>query len=120
MDGPVVSNDVQKGGLKWYTVHVTLLSLFVQAQTQEMKQQHKYHPKLEVQQTTHEQTTQEQSTRKPVAPPAVTHPGVDEVNEDMMKKILGNLYKDKDYLERFLGENGKHNSCFNVQLNKDL
>jgi len=30
----------------------------------------------------------------------------DEVDETMMRQVLGRMYKDRDYLEKFLGETG--------------
>ena len=39
----------------------------------------------------------------PQAPPTE-----EEVDEDMMKQILGRMYADKDYLEKFLGETGQY------------
>ncbi|KAH3704455.1 hypothetical protein DPMN_079511 [Dreissena polymorpha] len=32
--------------------------------------------------------------------------GPEDVDENMMKQILGSMYKDRDYLEKLLGETG--------------
>ena len=34
-------------------------------------------------------------------------PKEEDVDNEMMKKILGQMYTDKDYLEKLLNENGK-------------
>ena len=34
-------------------------------------------------------------------------PREEDVDNEMMKNILGQMYKDKDYLEKLLNENGK-------------
>lgn len=34
-------------------------------------------------------------------------PREEDVDNEMMKNILGQMYKDKDYLEKLLSENGK-------------
>ncbi|XP_060604151.1 outer dynein arm-docking complex subunit 4-like [Ruditapes philippinarum] len=42
---------------------------------------------------------QQQQPQQPTVPPTV-----DDVDEDMMKQILGSMYKDREYLEKFLDE----------------
>jgi hypothetical protein len=46
---------------------------------------------------------QQQQPQQPTVPATV-----DDVNEDMMKQILGSMYKDREYLEKFLDESGKY------------
>ncbi|WAR06390.1 TTC25-like protein [Mya arenaria] len=51
-----------------------------------------------------EQRTME-ALQHPSHPEIPGHPATeDDVNEDVMKHILGNMYKDRDYLEKLLGE----------------